>query len=167
MTKKSGTNKSRRDFLKGSLLAGGAGLALGVTGCTPKVAETPAVETPATGLSFLNVPAAINAGEIKETFSADVVVVGAGVCGLMAAYTAAKEGAKTILLEKWEKYNARGGHNAALRSKIQLEEGLDYDPARVVAELTKWANNNVDVAQEMAWAAATKRWHTASKSAWL
>ena len=152
MKKESKTNQSRRDFLKGSLVAGGAGLALGVTGCAPKVAETPAGESPASGPSFLNKPAAIKDGDVKETLSADVVVVGAGVSGLMAAYTAAKEGVKTILLEKSEKFNARGGHNAALRSKIQLEEGLDYDPARVVAELTKWANNNVDVGQEMAWA---------------
>jgi len=152
MKKESKTNQSRRDFLKGSLLAGGAGLALGVTGCAPKVAETPPGDSPASGPSFLNKPAAIKDGDVKETLSADVVVVGAGVCGLMAAYTAAKGGVKTILLEKSEKFNARGGHNAALRSKIQLEEGLDYDPARVVAELTKWANNNVDVGQEMAWA---------------
>jgi fumarate reductase flavoprotein subunit len=152
MKKESKTNKSRRDFLKGSLVAGGAGLALGVAGCAPKTAETPAGETVASSPSFFDAPAAINAADIKETFSADVVVVGAGVCGLMAAYTAAKEGAKTILLEKSEKFNARGGHNAALRSKIQLEEGLNYDPARVAAELTKWANNNVDVGQVMAWA---------------
>lgn len=152
MKKESRTNKSRREFLKGSLVAGGAGLALGVTGCSPKVAETPAVEAPTESPSFLKAPAAIGAGDIKETISAEVVVIGAGVCGLMAAYTSAKAGAKTIVLEKSEKFNARGGHNAALRSKIQLEEGLDYDPARVVAELTKWANNNVDGGQEMAWA---------------
>ncbi len=152
MIKKGNTNQSRRDFLKGSLVAGGAGLALGVAGCAPKVAETPVAESPASSPSFMTKPAVIKEGDVKETLSADIVVVGAGVCGLMAAYTAAKAGAKTILLEKSEKFNARGGHNAALRSKIQLEEGLDYDPARVVAELTKWANNNVDVGQEMAWA---------------
>lgn len=157
MKKESKTNKSRRDFLKGSLVASGASLALSVTGCAPKVAESPAGEVPvgeapSGGPSFLKAPTMINSSDVKETFSADVVVVGAGVCGLMAAYTAAKEGVKTILLEKSEKFNARGGHNAALRSKMQLEEGLDYDPARVAAELTKWANNNVDVGQVMAWA---------------
>ena len=152
MKNKTSTNQSRRDFLKGSLVAGGAGLALGVTGCTPKVAETPAPEAASTEPSFLKPPTPIKDADIKGKLDADVVVVGAGVCGLMAAFTAAKAGAKTILLEKSEKFNARGGHNAALRSKIQLEEGLDYDPVRVVRELTKWSSNNVDVGQIMAWA---------------
>ncbi len=147
-------NQSRRDFMKGSLVAGGAGITMGLVGCTPKVAETPAPEVAAepSQPSFLKAPEPIKDADIKETIAADVVVIGAGVCGLMAAYTAAKAGAKTVLLEKSEKFNTRGGHNAALRSKIQLEEGLDYDPVRVTRELTKWASNNVDVGQILAWA---------------
>ncbi len=153
MSRKNKINQSRRDFLKGTLVAGGAGLALGVAGCTPKVVETQApIEAASSAPSFLTPPAPIKDADIKGTQDADIVVVGAGVAGLMAAYTAAKAGVKTILIEKSEKFNARGGHNAALRSKIQLEEGLDYDPVRVVRELTKWGSNNVDVSQIMAWA---------------
>ena len=37
---------------------------------------------------------------IKEILDADVVVVGGGVGGMMAAVSAAKSGAKTIVLEK-------------------------------------------------------------------
>lgn len=157
---------SRREFLKGSLIVGGSGLALGVAGCAPKVTGTetpiPPVVTDSSGAvpvgaaptspSFLTPPSPITTADIKSTVEGDVVVVGAGVCGLMAAYTTAKTGVKTIIIEKSEKFNARGGHNAALRSKIQLEEGLDYDPKKVVRDLTKWGSNNVDVGQEMLWA---------------
>jgi fumarate reductase flavoprotein subunit len=160
---------SRRDFLKGAAV--GATAVAGsvvISSCAPKVAETPApaVESeapaaaapagapaaPSCGPSFLTPPAPIAAADIKSTVDGEIVVVGAGVCGLMAAYTAAKAGAKTIIIEKSETFNARGGHNAALRSKIQLAEGLDYDPKKVVRELTKWASNQVDVGQLMLWA---------------
>ncbi len=160
-TKKKSTDITRRDFLKGAA-AGATSLAGSVvlSSCAPKVASP--AEAPVSGgetqigsstsPTFLIPPDPIKAADIKSTVDGDVVVVGAGVCGLMVAYTAAKEGAKTILIEKSETFNARGGHNAALRSKIQLEEGLDYDPKRVVHELTKWASNNVDVRQVMQWA---------------
>ena len=160
MANQSKGNKSlsRRDFLKGAALTAGAGV---LVGCAPKTVQTPvpgATEAPAitTGSpeskSFLTPPSPIAAGDIKETLTADVVVVGAGVSGLMAAYTTAKAGLKTILIEKSETFNARGGHNAALRSKMQLEEGLDYDPKRVVRELVKWSSNQADGDQVMLWA---------------
>lgn len=166
MAKKKETNQgiSRRDFLKGAAVSATAVAgSIALSSCAPKVAETPAPttvgasEAPVTGVgastpSFLTPPALIAAEDIKSTVDGDVVVVGAGVSGLMAAYSAAKAGAKTVLIEKSETFNARGGHNAALRSKIQLEEGLDYDPNQVVRELTKWGGNKVDVGLNMLWA---------------
>ncbi len=148
---------SRRNFLRGATAAAG-GVVL--ASCAPKVAETPAAteaEAVTTAVesctpSFFTAPAPIAAADITSTTDADVVVVGAGVSGLMAAYTAAKAGVKTVLVEKTEKFNARGGHNGSLRSKMQLEEGLDYDPKRVVRDLVRWSSNRADVAQVMLWA---------------
>ena len=47
---------SRRDFLKGSLVVGGTGLALGIAGCAPKVGTpTPeATQAPAVSTESIN-----------------------------------------------------------------------------------------------------------------
>ncbi len=83
---------------------------------------------------------------------AEVVVIGAGVSGLMAALSSAEAGVKTILIEKSEKFNARGGHNAAINSKIQQEEGLTYTPNQVARDFMRWSGNKADNAQVMLWA---------------
>lgn len=153
---------SRRNFLKG--VAAGATVVAGggfLVGCAPKAVEQAtlaATGQPAAAAagqpkaSFEIPPAPIAQSEIKQTLSADVVVVGAGVCGLMAALSAAEAGAKTILIEKSEKYNARGGHNAAINSKIQQQEGLKYEPGQVARDLVRWAGNKVDSDLVMLWA---------------
>ena len=122
---------TRRDFLKGAAVGAGAVATTGlIASCSPKVATPAPTEQPAASgkASFEVPPEPIAQADIIETTSADVVVIGAGVSGLMAALSAAEAGAKTVLIEKSESFNARGGHNAAIRSKIQLDEGLDYKP---------------------------------------
>lgn len=151
---------SRREFLKGAAV-GATVVASGgiIAGCSPQQAATtaPAAATqpPSTGpakASFEIAPAPIAQGDIKETASADVVVIGAGVSGLMAALSAAEAGAKTILIEKTEKFNARGGHNAAISSKIQVQEGLKYTPGQVVRDLVRWSGNKANSGLMMLWA---------------
>lgn len=155
--KKPSFKVTRRDFLKSAAV--GATVVAGssvIAGCAPKqatsTAETGAVQGGSAMASFETPPAPISQGEIKETVSADVVVVGAGVCGLSAALAAAEAGAKTILIEKSEKYNARGGHNAAINSKIQQEEGLKYDLNQVARDLIRWSGNKSDDELVMLWA---------------
>jgi fumarate reductase flavoprotein subunit len=153
---------SHWDFLKGA--AAGATVVAGssiLASCAPKTVEQPAppatsqpaVAAPVQGkASFETPPSPISQSEIKQTLSADVVIVGAGVCGLMAALSAAEAGAKTILIEKSEKFNARGGHNAAINSKIQQKEGLKYEPGQVARDLVRWSGNKVDSELVMLWA---------------
>ena len=149
---------SRRNFLKGAAVSVAAGGLL--VGCAPKV-ETAAPTAPAgvtqptaaaSGSGWDTPPAPIPAAQIKETVATEVVVVGAGVSGLMAALSAAEAGAKTILIEKSAKYNARGGHNAAINSKIQQQEGLKYEPAQVARDLIRWSGNKADAGLVMLWA---------------
>jgi fumarate reductase flavoprotein subunit len=168
-TEKVAKTISRRDFLKstaaGATVVAGGGL---LASCAPQQAPAPTAVPPVSAVqptaagqlptaaagtpSFLTPPAPIAQADIKETVSADVVIVGAGVCGLMAALSAAETGAKTILIEKSEKFNARGGHNAAINSKIQQQEGLKYEPAQVVRDLMRWCGNKGNSELVMLWA---------------
>lgn len=83
---------SRRAFL-GEALAAGIGLAgaASLAGCAPTAQTDPASEHEpnATRTSL---------GEAAQTVEADVLVVGAGAAGMMAAYEAGKAGAKTIVI---------------------------------------------------------------------
>lgn len=160
---------SRRGFLKsagvGIAAASSAGLLAGC-GAQPSESaesgeialegeapvEAASTEAGSSTPSFLKPPAPIPAEDISETVTADVVVIGAGVSGLMAALAAAEEGAQTILIEKSASFNARGGHNAALGSKLQKAEGIDYDKGRVVRELSRWSGNKADERLIMLWA---------------
>ena len=104
--------------------------------------------------SFEVCPPPVPARDIKETITADVVVVGAGISGLTAALSAAEAGAATILLEKGPAYNVRGLHNAAISSRLQQEAGIKIDRDQVIATImesgayrnnqrlvTLWADN--------------------------
>lgn len=156
---------SRRDFLKGATVsvaaASGASLLAGCGpqqgGGAPEAEATEAAEAgaaaPAAGAaSFMVAPDPIPEDQIAETVEADVVVIGAGVSGLMAALAAAEKGASVILIEKSASFNARGGHNAALGSKLQQAEGIDYDKGEVVRKLSRWGSNKVNQSLLMLWA---------------
>lgn len=154
---------SRREFLKSATVsvaaAGGASL---LAGCGPQEASgTPEAEVTeaaeaaapaAAAVSFETAPDPIPEDQIAETVDAEVVVVGAGVSGLMAALAAAEQGANTVLIEKTSSFNARGGHNAALGSKLQKAEGIDYDGGEVVRKLARWGGNKVNQSLLMLWA---------------
>ena len=99
-----GTNKEgfdRRGFLKGAALGAigiaGAGM---FAGCSPKPAASSAS---ASGSSA--------AADFKadETVEAELVVIGAGAAGMMAAHVAAKNGVKVTLLEKGADFSAPNG----------------------------------------------------------
>ena len=91
------TNVSRRGFITGSAAAG-ALAALGLAGCAPAKSEGGSKSTKdAAKTSWRTQP---EAPSISETVEADIVVVGAGNGGIVAATTAAQEGAKVIVLEK-------------------------------------------------------------------
>ena len=69
--------------------------------------------------SFEKVPAPIRARDIKETKTAEIVVVGAGLAGMSAALSAAEAGASTILIEKMGTFQTRGHHTAFVDSRLQ------------------------------------------------
>ena len=88
--------------------------------------------------SFEVPPPPIPAKDIRETITADVVVLGAGISGLTAALSAAEAGAKTILLEKSPTFQQRGLHNAALASRMQKKAGIKIDRDQVISTIMEW-----------------------------
>ena len=101
-----GLVESRRAFIKGASMAALGAAAAGVAGVAR--AETPANEV------------ATDVSQIQWDEEYDVVVVGAGMAGLVAAVTVAKEGdgATVLLLEKSS--DERGGGNSKFASGLAL-----------------------------------------------
>ncbi len=135
------TKLSRREFLKDAAVAGAAAAAASTVG---PLAVTPAAAQGPTKYAWETPPAPISASQIKETVTADVVVVGAGTTGMAAALAAGQAGAKTILIEKGETFMAHGGHNGSTGSRLQKELGIQIDKDQVFQELVRWYGNKAD-----------------------
>jgi succinate dehydrogenase/fumarate reductase flavoprotein subunit len=94
---------SRRDFVKGAALGAGALAGVGaLASCGPAVTPAPTATAAATPqITPTPVPAATaTAVPEKWDYEADVVVVGYGGAGCVAAITAHDAGAKVLLVEK-------------------------------------------------------------------
>ncbi|MBN1569879.1 MAG: FAD-dependent oxidoreductase [Acidobacteria bacterium] len=137
----------RRGFLKGAIASGMAGIAASnpLTAAQHKKAGAsegckPSWETP---------PPPIPPGEIKNTVTADVVVVGAGVAGVVTALSAAEGGAKVVVLEKLKKFSARGFDIAAVDSRVQRKMGIKIDVPQAIRELIK--SGDKQVKEELYW----------------
>lgn len=100
---------SRRSFL-GLGALGAAGLAaLGLAGCAPQAKDN----TPAADAEGAPAVEELPAADVEET--CDVVVIGLGTSGLVAASAAAKEGAQVIGLDR---ATSMGATNAAMVSGV-------------------------------------------------
>jgi len=83
-------------------------------------------------------------GDVGEgTFDVDVVVVGAGGCGLTAAIAAAEAGASVAVLEKGDRAAGNTfvstGSIPAAGTRYQAAAGVDDDPERMVTDLLRQA----------------------------
>lgn len=128
---------TRRGFLTGAGILG-AGAVAGLAGCAAQPQSASGTEELAsTASDWRTAPAPIE--DIAETIDADIVVVGAGVSGCNAAYTAAKGGANVVVLQKEATCIANGMGIGAYGTKLQKEHGGDWD---VEEELNRWARES-------------------------
>jgi fumarate reductase flavoprotein subunit len=102
--------------------------------------------------SFEVPPPPIPAEDIKETFSTEIVVIGAGTSGKAAALSAAEAGAKVIQIDKHTTFRWSGGHIAAIGSRLQKKLGIEIDKDDVCLQLMKWAGNKPDQRFYRLWA---------------
>lgn len=146
---------SRRNFLAGAASAGVLGV-MGLAGCAPQSAKESDKGSAATGEAASARPAyymcdenwlgsapQIADGDIAETKSFDVVVVGGGHAGTQAALAAAQEGASVAVIEKHNDGEIvyRGDDICSYNSKLLENWGFGpYDLNEIVNEYVRRAN---------------------------
>ncbi|MDR2452964.1 MAG: FAD-dependent oxidoreductase [Bifidobacteriaceae bacterium] len=89
--------------------------------------------------------------EIKETIDVDIVVIGGGVAGSVAAATAAEAGKNVAVLQKAEVAVANGAGAGAWNSKAQQEGGDEFDPWEAVIEWNRQGENRADLSLLKTW----------------
>jgi hypothetical protein len=133
----------RRAFLAGAAAAGVAGM----LGCRSQDAQTEqpigaqvdggvTAEGGFREPTFLTPPAPIPDDQITKAIDGDVVVVGAGICGLNAARGALEAGArKVIVVEKATTWQYRSGQFASVGGIVQRQLGIKVDPTSLVTQM--------------------------------
>ncbi len=143
---------SRRGFLAGAGAAGVVALAGGLSGCAkPAVASKADVEKNAAAkkANWREKPAW--PAKISQTLSADVVVVGAGNGGMVAAVTAAQNGAKVIVLESTNGVASAREAIGALNSKLAGDEHKE-DVAKLVNHASMVESGDINPPLYYTWA---------------
>ncbi len=170
-------NDENRGLSRRSFLTGAAGIsamaALGLSGCAaPKSAAERAADVAAikngntstsgsTGTDWLGSAPEIASGDIKETAETDVLVVGAGMAGIMAGGTLAELGANFMIAEKGAEAAATHYDMGAIHSRWQKEQGIDFDESRWINEHARYASFKNDQSVLRTWvehSGATIEW---------
>lgn len=125
-------------------------------------AEAPAEETPVK--DWLGEEPEVS--DVVATIDTEVLVIGAGTAGVFAACAAVEEGAKTVLIEKFdEAYGGAGIRDtlAAIGSREQIESGKNPDKFDVITEMYRQSNGYGDQRLYKVWAdysGETIDWYT-------
>ena len=134
-------NLNRRSFVKGAALSA-AGLIAGgaLAACSPAAgtsesksdsAQTTGANNAEQRWSFEIAPDPIGDDLVTETVETDVVVVGGGMSGLVAAASCAENGLKVTLISASKAPVSRGGSNNGVYSKVMEEMGIPRIPQGV------------------------------------
>jgi len=146
---------SRRSFLVGAGVLGAATATTALAGCAPQE-QTPTAspEQPSAGAAandWLGVAPEIDPGEIAETRETDLLIIGAGNSGLVAAATATDLGLDFILVEKNPSFAEDRHWIGAVNSHYAQEAGVTVDADRLLFELSRYASNKCDQSVIKVW----------------
>ena len=150
---------SRRGFLTLAGLTVGAG-AMGLAGCAPQtgtaqgnageaLASTGAEES--TSTDWIGAPLAVNEDDIVDTRSCDLLIVGAGNGGMVAAATASDLGLDFMVCEKAGAVQASRHWVGAVNTKWHKEANLEIDEKKLLNELTRYASGRCNQAVWNVW----------------
>jgi hypothetical protein len=140
---------SRRGFLAGALTTGALAAASGLFGCAPQEATSNGGQIGGSGVGggsgssaqaadWLGVEPQIADADIKETLETEVLIVGGGTSGLFAVCSAVENGAKVLVIDKYESGGIRddlGGAN----SRLQKEAGVFFGKQDFLHEMYRYA----------------------------
>lgn len=161
---------SRRDFLKGAgatgmvgaLALGGAGVAFAEEGtASGEAAATANPYSQALGEDASLLPMrhaecpgphgpvafedrTIGDDEIVSTADTEVLVIGAGIGGIMASLKAAEEGAKVLMIEKMTEGRSAWESFGATQATFQKEQGIVIDDAQLIDEILRASDWRAD-----------------------
>lgn len=137
----------RRSFIKGGVALGGAAALAGLAGCASPAQSTPenggTEQKPEAAKDYKAKPEPIKDDQITETLEADIVVVGAGNAGAVAAATASEEGASVIVLQKIESVYSHGFVFTAIGSTMQKDMGYDVNGWEIVGDMNRETGCNL------------------------
>ena len=133
--------------MKGALVTGAAAAAaVALPACSPAAssdasdAKSSSKGGETTGAKHTWEVAPEPIADIAETQDFDVVVVGAGLAGINATEAAARNGAKTVVIERNTTFSVRGVDVGHIGSKHHKSNGFDLDP-RVAARFLHQASH--------------------------
>lgn len=146
---------SRRSFITGAAAASAlAGLSL--AGCSaPKSSSDKAAASASSsskassGNDWLG--SAPDISKIAETKDTDILIVGAGMSGIMAAATAADLGLKFIVTDKATEVAASHYDVGAINSKFTAAAGVSVDKGRLLNEMNRYASFKNDSTVTRTW----------------
>ncbi len=94
----------------------------------------------------------IEDADISETIDTEILICGAGHSGMIAAVSAATEGAKVVVLEKNGVQGTTRSYIGAIGSRAQKELGVEVDKQGVVNDLVRYASGRCNANLINLWA---------------
>ena len=102
--------------------------------------------------SFEIAPEPIDESLIEETQDCEILIIGAGMGGLVTAASASEEGADVILIAESSTPVSRGGSNAAFNTRLTHELNMDYSREEIEPIFQSiFAANSFRLDQEKWW----------------
>ena len=148
----SGNGISRRDFIKGAATGAAAVAAASVLpGCATAGPGAGRADTPQGG-DWLGEAPNIPDRQIAETMNCDVLVIGAGMGGLLAAARAVENRLSVIVVDKNETGAGIKNYIGAIDSRLMKAQNIRIDKGEIIHELTRYCAGRLDVPLLKVWA---------------